>query len=86
MFLHLPFAIWLSLVLVGSAVSGGCFSLLWACKPGSAPVDDKLYPGAECCGAAQILHADGGWTDSLPAALLLLVPAVWLFLPAQSQE
>ena len=31
--LCLPFAIWLSLVLVGIVVSGWSLFLLWACKP-----------------------------------------------------
>ena len=37
-FLHLPFAIWLSLVLVVPAVSGWCLSLLCVCKSVSAPL------------------------------------------------
>ena len=39
---NVPFAIWLSLLLGGPAVSGWCFSLLCACKPVSAPLGDQL--------------------------------------------
>jgi hypothetical protein len=44
-FLLLPFTIWLSLVLVGFAVSGFSLSLLWACKPVSALLEDQLFLG-----------------------------------------
>ena len=71
MFLHLPFAFWLSLVLVGPAVSGWCLSLLCACKPVSAPLSDQLSSHIVlwCC---PLLGAGGAWMDPVPDALPLL--------------
>lgn len=44
-FLCLPFHIWLSLVLVGLAVSDSNMSLLSSCKPVAALLRDQLSPG-----------------------------------------
>ena len=74
----LPFVIWLSLVLVGLAVSGWSLSLLWACKPVSALLGDQLSPGSTHAQRAvvqpQLLGADGGKKELVPAAPLLLGP------------
>ena len=70
-FLHLPFAILLFLVLVGPVLSGWRLSLLCTCKPVSAPLGDRLSPGTECCGAAQLLGAGVVLEDSAPAVLTL---------------
>ena len=59
--LHLPFAIWLSLVLVSPAVTGWC--CLCACKLILAPLGDWLSPGTDCCGAVQLLGAGRALTD-----------------------
>ena len=71
-FLHLPFTMWLSLVLVGPDVSGRNLSLLWACKPVSAPLGDQLSPCPEVCGSAQPLTTDGAWKDPVLTTLPLL--------------
>ena len=42
MFLCLPFVIWLSLVLVGPAVTGWCLSPLCVCKLISVPLGDHF--------------------------------------------
>ena len=47
-FLHLPLAIWLSLVLDGLAVSGWSFSFLCVCQPVTAFLGDQLSPGETC--------------------------------------
>ena len=46
--LLLAFTTWLSLVLVGLAVSGWILSLLWACKPVSILLQDQLTSGRVC--------------------------------------
>ena len=77
MFLHLPFAIWLSLVLVGLAVSVWSLSLLWACKPVSILLGDQLSSSRVCaqgCGATWLPGANGGWKTPVPAAPLILGP------------
>ena len=68
-FLCLPFAIWLSLVLVGLPVSGWSLSLLWTCKPVSAPLGDQFSLGLEGCGSAQLLGADES-QDLAPGLIL----------------
>ena len=47
-FLLLPFAIWLSLALVGPAVTSWCLYLLWARKAISAPLDEWVSLGTDC--------------------------------------
>jgi hypothetical protein len=47
-FLHLPFTMWLSLVLDVLAVSGWSLFLLWVCKPVSTLHGDQLSPGRAC--------------------------------------
>ena len=56
----MPFAIWISLVLVGPAVSGLNLSLLWAWKSVSAPLGDQLSSGTEGCDSVQPLSLDVG--------------------------
>ena len=66
-FLCLPFAIWLSLVLVGPAVSGWCLFLLCTCRPISATLGDLLSPSTNCCGAAEFLGAGGVLVECVPS-------------------
>ena len=47
-FSHLPFTIFLSLVLDILVVSGCSLSLLWVCKPVSALLGDQLSPHRTC--------------------------------------
>ena len=66
-FVCLPFAIRLSLVLIGHAVSGWSFFLLQAYKPVLALLGDQLSPGRTCAErSVEQLHlpgADGAWKD-----------------------
>ena len=57
MFLCLPFAILLSLSLVGLVVTGWFLNLLWACKAISAPLHDCVSHGTDCWCAALLLGA-----------------------------
>jgi hypothetical protein len=77
-FSHLPFTIFLSLVLDILVVSGCSLSLLWVCKPVSALLGDHLSPGGTCVQRAldqpklwvQIVD----WKDPVPAVPLILCP------------
>jgi hypothetical protein len=74
-------------VLVGLGVSGLSLSLLWAGKPVSALSGDELFPGRtrtqEAVGQPQLLGADGGRKDPVPAAPPLLLPVhFWIILPS----
>ena len=77
----MPLAIWLSLVLVGLAVSGWSLSLLWACKPVSVLLGDQFSSGRVCaqkvwnCLAPRCKWQPEGLcpscsTDRLPCVLL----------------
>ena len=88
-FLGLPFAIWLSLVLVGIVVSSWSLFPLWACKmdwnlcPYSSKLRSEstagrsLTPGGLCtegCGVSWLPVANGSRKTSVPAAPLILCP------------
>ena len=72
-FLSLPFATLFSLVLVGLAVSGLRFFLLWAYKPVSELLRNQLSPvrthTQKAVEQPQLPGADGGWKDPAPQLL-----------------
>ena len=71
MFPHLPFAIWLSLMLVGPGDTGWCLYLLCACKPILETLGDLLSPGTDWCGAAEFLGAGVVLVGCVPSDPLL---------------
>ena len=77
-FFHLPFAIWLFLMLVGLAVSGLSLTLLWACKPVSVLLGSQLSSGRTCVQGTveqhQLLYANGDQKDSVRTIPLFLCP------------
>ena len=60
-FLHLPFPIWLSLVLVGLAIFGLSLSPLWTRKPLSALLGDQISPGSTC--AIGLWNSPSSWVQ-----------------------
>jgi hypothetical protein len=86
----LLFAIWLSLVLVGLAVSDWSLSLLWACRPVILGVSAFLGRPAlswqnlvqRAVGQPYLQGTDGNWKDLVPGCSAVPVPSVLLVGPS----